>query len=222
MADTLALNGEQPDNVATPRGGARAAYLERRRAATRAAILFAARTVFADASYVDAKIEDIIRAAGVSRATFYAHFDSKLELAVAIYDEIVPQTTALFARLPAVATHDARAVRQWLDDFVGLYLEHRYVTPLIAQLQLFEKGFRARILRDSEELIDLLGESGIAGFRQAMGADDAARRQRMRMRLLFNRVAASCSEIAWEEMSATDADLCLDLVGAEILHYLQS
>jgi AcrR family transcriptional regulator len=209
MADILI----DSDEVA-PRGiGGRAAYLERRRAATRNAILLAARRVFADASYADAKIDDIIGAAGVSRATFYSHFESKLELACAIYEEIVPQTRALFARLPGLAGGDRAAVRAWLDAFVGSHLEHRYVT--IAQLQLFESQFRARILRDTEVLIDLVAASGAGGF--AAAASDA--RQRVRVRLLFNRVANVCAEVARGEFEGEAAEICLDLVGEEILGF---
>lgn len=211
---------ETPSDKPAARGG-RAVYLERRRATTRAAILLAGRHVFAGASYVEARIEDIIRTAGVSRATFYAHFESKFELACAIYDEIVPQTAALFARLPELEPADPPAVRQWLADFVGIHLEHRYVTPLIAQLQLFESGFRERILRDTEALIDIAGGTERTGFARAMGLGEAARWQRMRVRLLFNRIATACAEIARGELLREEADICLDLVGEEILGFLR-
>ncbi|WP_176594401.1 TetR/AcrR family transcriptional regulator [Sphingobium sp. EM0848] len=198
----------------------RAAYLERRRATTRAAILFAARRVFADATYNDAKIDNIIRAAGVSRATFYAHFESKFELACAIYDEIAPQTAALFARLPTLARNDRAGIGQWLEDFVGIHLEHRNVTSLIAQLQLFERSFRIRILSDSEALIDLVAAAEGTGFASAKGAGDAARRERARVRLLFNRVAMLCAEVARGELSPEDAGISLELVGEEIALFL--
>ena len=211
LTETLALTDQ-----AAPRSSAgRAAYLERRRAATRNGILLAARRVFADASYVDAKIDDIIGAAGVSRATFYSHFESKLELACAIYEETVPETRALFARLPDLAGGDLAAVREWLDGFVAIHLEHRYVTPLIAQLQLFESGFRARILRDTEALIDLVAASGVSVFARA--AQD--KRQRVKVRLLFNRVANLCAEVARGEFEGEAREISLDLAGEEILRF---
>jgi AcrR family transcriptional regulator len=212
VAETLAFTNE----AGTQSSGGRAAYLERRRAATRNAILLAARRVFADASYADAKIDDIIGAAGVSRATFYSHFESKLELACAIYEETVPETRELFARLPGLAGGDLAAVKAWLDAFVGIHLEHRYVTPLIAQLQLFESGFRARILRDTEALIDLVAASGVAEFAEA--ASD--QRQRVRVRLLFNRVANVCAEVARGEFEGEAGNICLELVGEEMLGFL--
>lgn len=203
------------DMAEKPASG-RAAYLERRRAATRDGIVRAARQVFAEASYVDAKIDDILGAAGVSRATFYSHFESKLELASAIYEETVPQTRALFERLPLLARQDLSAVREWLADFVGIHLEHRYVTPLIAQLQLFETGFRARILADTEVLIDLVAASGVDAFAK-VGTDD---RQRIRVRLLFNQIAHVCAEVARGEFGV-QSDICLDLVAEEIVRFVK-
>ncbi|MCP1470423.1 AcrR family transcriptional regulator [Sphingobium sp. OAS761] len=204
------------------RGAGRAAYLRRRRDATRTMILVAARHVFARANYLQAKIEDIIRQAGVSRATFYDHFGSKLDLAFAIYDEIAPQNAALFARLPGlVDSGDPAAMRSWLDDFVGMYVEHRYVTPLIAQLQLFESGFRSRILEDTEALMDALAAGGVSGFAPATRAGDPVPRARTHGRLLLNRVAAVCGDIARGEQPA-EANTSLDIIGTELLAYLRA
>lgn len=196
----------------------RRASIERRRANTRALILDAARRVFASANYAEAKIDDIIRTAGVSRATFYAHFTSKAELAGAIYEAIVPQTTALFARFPALT--EPAQVHAWLDDFVALHLEHRYVTPLIAQLQLFEAGFRERILRDTEALIDMTQGGARSGTSAQEPSLAEARRRRIALRLLYNRVAAACAEIARGEYGRDDAALCRSLLATEILGFL--
>jgi Transcriptional regulator len=205
----------------SPIGPGRAAYLQRRRDATRASILQAGRKVFASANYLQAKIEDIIKVAHVSRATFYSYFSTKLDLAYAIYDEIAPQTATLFARLPSLTGKDAVAMRGWLLEFVGLYVEHRYVTPLIAQLQLFEESFRERMVDDGDALIALVGEAGVPSFARALGNDEDAARQRVRARLLFNRVAMVCGQIARGEIAAEHADLWLDLVGEEMRAFLE-
>lgn len=210
-----------PASTTAPISPVRAAYLQRRREKTRSAILLAAREVFASANYLEARVEDIFRRAGVSRATFYMHFASKLELALAIYDEIAPQTGKLFDQLPEAACQGLEAVKGWLHAFIDMHVEHRYVTPLIAQLQLFEKDFRRRILNDAEQLIDRLGAAGSPAFLRAQGQDSVARRQRMRARLLMNRVAAVCAEIARQEITGEEVDLCLDLVAAELLEFMQ-
>lgn len=198
----------------------RAAYLQARRERTRSDILVAGRQVFARANYVQAKIEDIIKTARVSRATFYAHFDTKLDLAYAIYDEIAPQTAALFERLSTLVGRDRVAVRGWLLEFVGLYVGHRYVTPLIAQLALFEDRFRQRLQDDRDALIGLVASAGVPSFARAMGDDGPAQRQRIRARLLFNRVSMLCGEIARNEIPPEQADEWLDVVAEELVFFL--
>lgn len=214
----MTMTGTQDSGVV---GAGRAAYLQRRRAATRASILLAGRTVFARANYLEAKIDDIIKAARVSRATFYSHFNSKLDLAYAIYDEIAPQTATLFARLPSLVGKDAVAMRGWLLEFVGLYVGHRYVTPLIAQLQLFEDSFRQRMVDDGDALIALVANAGVRSFANAMGNDEKAVRQRVRARLLFNRVAMVCGQIARGEIPSEKAEPWLDVVGEEMRAFLE-
>ena len=54
---------------------------------TRAALLDAARRVFADAGYLKAEIAQITRAAEVATGTFYVHFDNKLELLKAMVEQ---------------------------------------------------------------------------------------------------------------------------------------
>ena len=56
-----------------------------RRARTRTALLTAARAVFADQGWVETRIEDVARVAGVSPATTYNHFSSKHALIGAAY-----------------------------------------------------------------------------------------------------------------------------------------
>lgn len=198
----------------------RADYLQRKRNTTKATILQAAKLVFAETNYADAKVEDIFRRAGVSRATFYSHFVSKRELATAIYEEIVPQTEALFLSLPPLVEKGRTGVREWLESFIALHIAHKYATPLIAQLQLFEDEFRRRILADADVLIDCLGNAGIRSYSLANGQDRAAQQQRVRARLMMNRVATVCAEIAREEITGDETELYLSLIENDILAFI--
>jgi hypothetical protein len=105
--------------------------------------------------------------------------------------------------------------------FVAFHVQHRYATPLIAQLQLFEKEFRGRILKDTEALINALGDGGCESFRRAQGQSEAAAQQRVRARLLFNRIAAACAAMARAEISATETPLYLDLLGRELVQFIK-
>lgn len=56
--------------------------------ATRAALISAARSLFAERGYVGVGTEEIVRAAGLTRGALYHHFDGKRELFEAVYEEI--------------------------------------------------------------------------------------------------------------------------------------
>jgi AcrR family transcriptional regulator len=56
--------------------------------ATRAALIGAARELFAARGYAAVATEEIVRAAGVTRGALYHHFDGKIELFVAVYEDV--------------------------------------------------------------------------------------------------------------------------------------
>ncbi len=66
--------------------------------ATRAALVETARELFAERGYAGVGTEEIVRATGVTRGALYHHFDGKLELFEAVYEQVEEQ---LMARLAA-------------------------------------------------------------------------------------------------------------------------
>jgi AcrR family transcriptional regulator len=69
--------------AAEPEGGRRAAT----KAANRAAIIAAARTVFAERGYGSTTIRDVIRRTDLASGTFYNYFPDKESLFRAVVDE---------------------------------------------------------------------------------------------------------------------------------------
>jgi AcrR family transcriptional regulator len=78
----------QPLPASTPRGR-HAPPLEVRQDRQRRRLFAAAAAVFARAGYADASAEGIAREAGMSKATFYEHFDNKEDCIVALFDAAV-------------------------------------------------------------------------------------------------------------------------------------
>lgn len=62
--------------------------LSRRGLRTRAALIAAARTVFERDGYLDARITDITKEAGVAAGSFYTYFDGKREIFAALVETV--------------------------------------------------------------------------------------------------------------------------------------
>lgn len=209
-----------PSSPSRPRGlrtGGRNGFQQQRKEQTRAAILAGAATVFSATPYVFATIDDLIAAAGVSRATFYTHFDSKLALALAIYDSIESDWQGLYNEL-ALMAHPAHAeLEGWLRRLAHIYVEHGYITSLVIQLATFEPSFRQRLRDDGDQLIDRLGGADVGGFRAAL-VDDA---QRVRARLVLARLDQICAELAAHELlSANERSLYIAAGAEDLLRFI--
>jgi len=72
--------------------------------ATRAALIGAARELFAARGYAAVATEEIVRAAGVTRGALYHHFAGKLELFQAVYEDV---ERGLVEQIAASATSTA-------------------------------------------------------------------------------------------------------------------
>lgn len=80
-----------------------------RRAATRAALLDAARQLFAERGFAGAGREEIVARAGVTRGALYHHFASKEALFQAVYEQVEDELTAEVAAAALAVGDDAMA-----------------------------------------------------------------------------------------------------------------
>jgi AcrR family transcriptional regulator len=92
-----------------------------RSAATRDALIAAARRLFAERGYGEVGTEEIVRAAGVTRGALYHHFADKTELFAAVFEALETEVAARIAAAGAaepdpdpIAVMRA-AVAGWLD-----------------------------------------------------------------------------------------------------------
>ncbi len=88
--------------------------------ATRAALIGAARELFAARSYAGVGTEEIVRRAGVTRGALYHHFGGKRELLRAIYEQMESE---FMEKLAAAATPGAGVVETMLAG-AEMFLDH--------------------------------------------------------------------------------------------------
>ncbi|HWG08969.1 MAG TPA: TetR/AcrR family transcriptional regulator [Solirubrobacteraceae bacterium] len=88
--------------------------------ATRAALVSAARTLFAERGYAGVGTEEIVRAAGVTRGALYHHFAGKRELFQAVYEDV---EQALLERIAELADRSARDPLEVLQTGAQAFLD---------------------------------------------------------------------------------------------------
>jgi AcrR family transcriptional regulator len=88
--------------------------------ATRAALIAAARPLFAQRGYAGVGTEEIARAAGVTRGALYHHFEGKRELFEAVYERIEIELAERIASgaLQANATSPLAAMKAGVEMFL--------------------------------------------------------------------------------------------------------
>lgn len=83
----------------------------------------------------DLKVEDILRAADVSRATFYLHFSTKFDAAVALFaqvtDEVEGAASAYFQHRDGEAP--AQALLRGVADSIAVWSRHRDILATVIE-----------------------------------------------------------------------------------------
>src|SRR5579859_7709056 len=102
-------------------------------------ILAAAEQAFTRNSYNATPVDAIISIAGVSRATFYKYFTSKLDIAKGLIALFMPKLEALFDTLPTQPT--VAEAESFVRDLLKLYEDNRQSTTLFGEVGGSEPGF---------------------------------------------------------------------------------
>jgi AcrR family transcriptional regulator len=104
----------------------------RRGAATRARLVDAAATVFAECGYSSARISDMVRLAGISQGNFYRHFQSKDEILLAVLEGPLEDLRRASSRRPGaeVVLSELVAANR---AFFAAYTRHRHVIRVMRE-----------------------------------------------------------------------------------------
>lgn len=121
---------------------------------TRLAILEAAREQFADQGYARVTIDEISRAVGCSRGTFYLHFANKRDLLTQISAEMMQERAAsIYAKLDAaLETGSKGEFIDWLRRALAWFHQYSDILPSWDEATATDPEFRS-IARGSIEAL---------------------------------------------------------------------
>ena len=91
--------------------------------ATRAALIAAARGLFAEHGYSAVATEEIVQAAGVTRGALYHHFAGKRDLLRAVYEQIEAELAERLAQAVAPGAGSLETLAKGADLFLDACLE---------------------------------------------------------------------------------------------------
>jgi AcrR family transcriptional regulator len=139
--------------------------------ARRDQLLAAARTVFEDRGFVDARVADIVAEARVAQGTFYSYFDSKDAIFREVAEQTVEQMLAGFAAIEVEpgASPYAR-VRAGLRRYLQVYRDNARMIQLMEQAATFTPEMRRTRLHVRETWLTQL--EGSVKRQQAAGIAD--------------------------------------------------
>jgi AcrR family transcriptional regulator len=130
MTDPAKRQAPQPENL-PPATDAGHGLSERELVSNQRLRLFdAVAATVSETGYGAARVEDFLRAAGISRRTFYDNFRNKEEAYLAAFDHISAELISRVSRARADSPDFAAAVVNCLREFLGLAVEMPHYTVL--------------------------------------------------------------------------------------------
>ncbi|MFQ6329363.1 TetR/AcrR family transcriptional regulator [Nocardia sp. CWNU-33] len=111
---------------------------------TRAKLLEGAKNLFSTQGYAAVRVDDIAAAVGCSRATFYLHFASKLEVLRAVAEQsTAPSALYFYEDLDRVLDTGSRAeFVGWMTRAIGWFQEYKDLLPAWDEATALEPEFR--------------------------------------------------------------------------------
>jgi AcrR family transcriptional regulator len=140
------------------------AFARAQREENRRRLLAAARRVFERSGYLAPSVDDIAQEAGVSRQTFYRHFDGKLGVAMEYFETQREVSHALWGRLKAAQVRDPVAVEAWIGSILDHYCNARNTLRTFVEMGVVEPSFVNAVRTIVHDHMAQLGET-IPAFR---------------------------------------------------------
>lgn len=185
-----------------------------RRMRTRQRISRAAQKIFLERGIVGTTINDIAKAAGLSRATIYLHFNSREAILLDQLQEQDGHLLRLYGRLRDLPVPDAASIREWLDYYIDAVRAFRGELYLFSLSNVFDSEARAFLVSQRQRIIRMLGEH-YSAFDISGGP---ATKETAALLIMFQieQVIAALTHAD----TLPDEDVALDCLAAEIASFI--
>lgn len=158
-------------------------------------ILQAAKEVLSETPYAAMRVEDVIARAGISRATFYKHFDSKFAIGRALHAEFSPRLYAHYDLLLDYNDPTEAQLIDWVQRLVDLYRREKDLIVTFAHMLAIEPEFHPIMIDIIRQTEDRWAER-LPAFRVPGSNMPDAMRARIESRLLLRQLNDFCYEVA--------------------------
>ena len=125
----------------------------RRRDETRAHVLRSAIDLADGAPFTDLTVDEIARAAGLSRSAFYTHFRDKHDLLLTAVDEVAEELYRMADRWWHGTGPPAERVRRAIDGVVSVWAEHASLLRVATEVSTYDEEVREMWLGIVERFI---------------------------------------------------------------------
>ena len=159
---------------------------------SRRRLIEAAERVFNRAGYIAPSVDDIAQEAGVSRQTFYRHYDGKLAIAMEYFERQNDISLPLWLKIGDLDYADPAVVIAWITELFDYCEARRLSLRTFVEMGTMEPAFVDRIKALIPAIIDTLGDK-IPAFAAARGKGPTARRRWVNAWLFFYHLREQCS-----------------------------
>lgn len=194
------------------------------RALTRDRLLTGARELFAEKSYLEATIDGIAERAGVARATFYLHYETKGALAQDLLIQDMTAHRRFYHKLADILDRDSpapdrKALAAWLRRYAKVFSDRRTALSLFNVVIGSDPDFLQVIKRERDALFDDVG-ARIAAFR--FDTTPMGRARRVEAHLLVFQIEQFCTHAIHAPWSDADFDTGVALLSERLGAFLRA
>jgi AcrR family transcriptional regulator len=195
------------------------AAAQQRRQDSRERLLAAGIEKFCDEGYIYVSVEDIARAAGVSRVTFYRHFNGKADLAIELFKRATAAAMPELLRIRHCDFRKRAAIAEWINALFAADRANGRLLRVFTDATIDQASFARRAQEFISELILQLGEN-IPSFNVHPDSPQERRRW-LEAWLLLYEVLDQSNHAALDSGVATDP-LVMDILTDRFLAFVES